>query len=410
MRLGQFITGSSKQIIAEWSEFARTCIPVGTMMDVEQRRDHIEGMLKAIALDLDTPQTKRQQAEKSKGSDDGDLDGHTAATSHGTDRAATGFTPAQMVSEFRALRASVLRLWSEQQDEISRANLQELTRFNEAIDQLLAESIAKYAQDAARSKDLFLGVLGHDLRNPLGAIMGSASAMMTQEGPDWPHVRTASRILNSGRRMVGMIDDLVDFTRTRLGDGIPVVRAAMDMETICRQAIDEITAFHPRCVVHFEASGQLRGEWDAGRIAQALSNLVGNAYQHGLADSAVEVALRGERDRVVLTVHNRGGAIAKSELQDVFNPFRQLDADRAGSASRDLRSAGLGLYIVHAIVVAHQGTIEVESGKSGTTFTMTLPRGEATPIRSRCGPVRRRGLARGVPRAALKAAASRKAR
>jgi signal transduction histidine kinase len=369
MRLAQFITASAKQIVSEWEEFARTCVP---SMDLKQRRDHVEAMLKAIALDLDTPQTKHEQAEKSKGTEDGPADSHSAATLHGTDRAASGYSPAQMVAEFRALRASVLRLWAEAQDEFSRESLQELTRFNEAIDQLLAESIARYTQDVDQSKDLFLGVLGHDLRNPLGAIMASASAIMTQEGSDGPHVRTATRILRSGQRMVGMIDDLVDFTRTRLGTGIPVVRADMDMETICKQTVDEITAFHPHCAVHFEASGELRGQWDCGRIGQVLSNVIGNAYQHGLEGTLIGVAVRGERDRVVLTVHNQGPVIAKSELRDIFDPFRQLDAAR--TKSRDSRSAGLGLYIAKAIVTAHDGTIDVASTEGGTTFTVRLPR------------------------------------
>jgi signal transduction histidine kinase len=371
VRLAEFIVASKKQIISEWAQFAHTLIPG---MDLEQRRDHLEEMLKAIALDLDTPQTKREQAEKSKGRDDGHVD--SAATSHGTDRAATGYTPEQMVAEFRALRASVIRLWAEAQDEFNRENVQEVTRFNESIDQLLAESIARYVQDVDRSKELFLGVLGHDLRNPLGAIMMSASLIISREGPDWLNLKTASRMLTSGTRMLAMIDDLVDFTRTRLGSGIPVVRADMDMETICKQTVDEIIAFHPRCVVHFEATGELRGQWDSGRIGQALSNLVGNAYQHGSKDVPVEVSVRGEAASVVLTVHNKGPAIAKDELHDIFNPFRQLETAR--TKTKDLRSAGLGLYIAQAIVTAHHGTIDVESSENGTTFTVLLPRSVQT--------------------------------
>ncbi|HEY6561625.1 MAG TPA: HAMP domain-containing sensor histidine kinase [Polyangiaceae bacterium] len=373
VRLAEFIVASRKQIVSEWEQFARTCV---SGMELEERRDHVEEMLKAIALDLDTLQTKHEQAEKSKGRDDEHVDTRSAATSHGTDRAASGYTQAKMVAEFRALRASVLRLWAEAQDEFNRENLQEVTRFNESIDQLLAESIARYAQEVERSKELFLGVLGHDLRNPLGAIMMSASLMISREGPDWLHLKTASRMLSSGTRMLAMIDDLLDFTRSRLGTGIPVVRADMDMETTCRQTVDEIIAFHPRCIVHFEASGELRGQWDSGRIGQALSNVVGNAFQHGSADVPVEVSVRGEAASVVLTVHNKGPAIAKNELLDIFNPFRQLET--AGTKKRNLRSAGLGLYIAQAIVTAHQGTIDVESSENGTTFTVRLPRSHQT--------------------------------
>ncbi len=367
MRLAQFITSSAKQIIGEWEEFARLHLAIASKMDLEQRRDHIEAMLKTIATDLDTPQTKRQQARKSKGKDDADATSDTAANSHGTDRAATGFSPVDVVSEFRALRASVLRLWSEATREVRHEDLEEATRFNEAIDQLLVESMTTYAHDVEYSKDLFLGVLGHDLRNPLGAIMMSATALMTQEGPSWPHSKTAARILNAGTRMDALISDLVDFTRTRLGSGIPIARTEMDLETICRQTIDEITAFHPRCVVQFKASGELHGKWDSGRIGQALSNLCGNAFQHGSESAPIDVALRGHPHQVVLSVHNQGPRIPKGKLHAIFTPFKQL---RTGD--KDSRSVGLGLYIVQAIATAHGGTIEVESTERGTTFTMRL--------------------------------------
>jgi signal transduction histidine kinase len=369
MRLADFLATSSTPIISEWEEFARTCEPT---MNLAERRDHVEGMLKAIALDLNRPQTKGEQREKAKGNDDAHVDSNTAANAHGTDRAAVGYTAVEMMSEFRALRASVLRLWFEAQTEFDRASFEDVTRFNEAIDQILAESMTRYAQDVDRSKELFLGVLGHDLRNPLGAIMTSATVMMAQEGPEWPHLKTVSRIVRSGTRMNEIISELLDFTRTRLGAGIPIVREDMDMEAVCQQTVDEIAAFHPGAIVRFEASGQLRGKWDKGRIGQALSNLVGNAYQHGAEGVPIEVAVRGEPDGVVLTVHNKGPMIPKGQLQEIFDPFRQLEEGRA--KSKDSSSLGLGLYIVQAIVIAHQGTIDVESTDRGTTFTIRLPR------------------------------------
>jgi len=372
MRLGQFIKANTKQITKEWEVFARSCAPAAARMDLEQRRDHVVGMLEAIAADLETPQTKHEQSEKAAGRTDSGVRKHTAANAHGIDRAATGYTPEQMVSEFRSLRASVVRLWSESLKEWDRETLVELTRFNEAIDQLLAESIARYAHEVERSKDLFLGVLGHDLRNPLGAILMSATMMLRREGPDWPHRRIVASILNSGTRMDSMISELVDFTRTRLGAGIPVTPREMDIGAVAQHAVDEIVAFHPECVVKLERSGELRGKWDAGRIEQALSNLIGNAYQHGSAGSPVEVNVRGEAGQVTLSVHNEGPVIAKDDLDDIFSPFRQLDPARA--RSRGAQSLGLGLYIADSIASAHDGTIDVESNGGGTTFTLRLPR------------------------------------
>jgi len=375
MSLAQFITAHAKQIVAEWEEFARVHLYAARELDLIHRRDHVEGMLNRIARDLDTPQTKREQVSKSKGLDDAAAESDTAANAHGTDRASTGFSPVDVLSEFRALRASILRLWSETQGVLSQASVEEVTRFNEAIDQLLVESMTRYGHDVERSKDLFLGVIGHDLRNPLGAIMMSATLMITQEGPDWPHLKTASRILTAGTRMDGLISDLVDLTRTQLGSGIPIVRTDMDLRTIGRQTVDEIIAFHPGCDVRFEASGDLRGSWDAGRIGQLLSNLVGNAFQHGSETVPIEVALRGEADHVVLSVFNKGPRIPPHHLAGIFDPFTQVEPERKNK--KDARSTGLGLYIVQAIVIAHHGTIAVESTDRGTTFTATLPRSAA---------------------------------
>lgn len=368
MKLSQFIAESSERIIAEWEVFARSCVPAANAMDLEQRRDHVAGLLKAISKDLETPQSKREQSEKAAGNDDADVESHTASNAHGTDRAASGYTVGQMVAEFRALRASVLRLWAEAQGDSDRADLEEITRFNEAIDQLLAESIAKYAQDVDRVKDLFVGVVGHDLRNPLGAIMMSAARLMASEGPNWQHSKTAARIISSGVRMEALIGDLLDFTRARMGAGIPITRKDVDLEAECQRTADEIAAFHPGCIVTFQAAGDLRGSWDAGRVAQALSNLLGNAVQHGTRNRPIAVTLRGETDRVELSVQNEGRPIPERHLQDIFDPFRQLDPGHAKS------NVGLGLYIVQAIATAHGGTVDVESSDAGTTFTIRLPR------------------------------------
>jgi signal transduction histidine kinase len=371
MRLSEFIANSSARIVSEWEAFARSCLPAANVMDLEQRRDHIVEMLKTIAKDLETPQSKHEQAEKSLGKDDGDAATKTAATSHGTERAASGFTHLQMVSEFRALRASVLRLWYEAQDTFDRANVEEITRFNEAIDQLLAESLTRYAQQVDAVRDLFIGVLGHDLRNPLAAIMMAATVMLSNEGPEWRHAQSARRILTSGLRIDRLIRDLLDFTRSRLDGGIPIVRREVDLETICRQVIDEIAAVQPNRVVSLKTTGSLRGLWDGERIAQVMSNLLGNAVQHGSKDEPIDVEVCGQSDQVALSVHNGGAPISKRYLADIFEPFRRADLDVAKSNGSNV---GLGLYIVQSIVTAHGGTVNVESADNGTTFTVRLPR------------------------------------
>ena len=371
MRLAQFIRTHSERIISEWESFATTSLPSAAMMDLEERRDHIAEMLDAVARDLDTPQTDVEQAAKARGMSDAKSNA-AAATLHGSARALTGFSATQVTAEFRALRASILRLWFEEQGEFDHAMLEDVTRFNEAIDQLLAESMANFSRDVERAKDLLLGVTAHDLRNPLGSIMAGASSILTRTEPSSPVAKTAVRMISSIARMDAIIGDLIDFARARLGGGISITPADMDLETTCRQVIDEIVILHPGCRVNLVVSGSLHGRWDPGRIGRLLSNLVSNAYQHGAANLAIEVALRGEPEEVVVSVHNRGSMIAASDLRRIFAPFRQLKP--AEARSKDPRSVGLGLFIVQAIVMAHHGTIEVESTEQGTTFTVHLPR------------------------------------
>ncbi|MDB4992732.1 MAG: ATP-binding region ATPase domain protein [Myxococcaceae bacterium] len=376
MRLAQFIMAASGSIIAEWEEFARTCEPAASGMDLPQRRDDIAGMLKAIALDLGTSQTTHEQTEKSKGRDDADRDSNTAATAHGTARAATGYTPVQMVSEFRALRASVLKLWSQTQSEFKPTDVADVFRFNEAIDQALAESTARYAYDVDRSKALFLSMLGHDLRDPLDAIL-SAAATITKAGTDGVHSTEASSILSSGQRMEATLHALEDFTQSRLGGGILVFRAPTDMTLLCRRAADAFTAAHPGRDVHVEAAGTLKGEWDGGRIAELLSNLIAHAHQHARPNTAIEVAADREPVGVVLTVHYKGPTIARRDLQDIFNPFPPPASAHAAPG----QSKGLGLYLAQAIVTAHHGTIHVASTEARTTFTVRLPLAPDAPSR-----------------------------
>ena len=261
MRLGEFILANEKQIISEWVEFARG-FAAGRTLNLADLRDHAEGILKRIAQDLASAKSGVQRADRSGGKRKVVVGDETAASSHGAARGLKGFTAQDVVAEYRALRASVLRLWAEAEHSSSSTSLDDVNRFNEAIDQALAESIDRYLHDLAQSKDLFLGILGHDLRNPLGAIVMSASAMMEDSSLRSPtEARRSDLIVRSGLRMEQIIRDLLDFTRSHLGSGIPITRAGMDLEEICRQTVDEIAAFHPDRVLRFQAKASFA---DAG--------------------------------------------------------------------------------------------------------------------------------------------------
>ena len=370
MRLSQFIITNSEKILAEFEAFARSIVPEGTM-DIAQLRDHAQQMLTVIAHDLETPQTKREGTEKSRGrSDSNEISPDTPAQEHGFRRAQSGFTMAEMVSEYRALRSSVIRLWIEDKGELGDVDLVDLVRFNEAIDQALAESTARFMKEIEETRETFLGILGHDLRSPLGAIITSAKFMLEAEPPA-PIVRTLiERIVSSGERMNDMVATLLDFTRSRLGVAIPIERTALDLNTVLRNSVDEIKAGHPEANVVLRTSGDLRGKWDGARLSQVLSNLLSNAITHGSAGTPVTVTARGKGDHVVISVHNLGAPIPPQHFQQIFKPM-----SRTASATLDPNHLGLGLYIAERVITAHSGTIDVESAEgTGTTFTTRLPR------------------------------------
>jgi signal transduction histidine kinase len=373
MSLSEFIVEHRESILVEWDAFARTCKPASATMDIVALRDHADEMLTVIAADLAKPQSRHEQAEKSKGkAPDDESYRTTAAAEHGADRAGSGFTVEQMVSEYRALRASVVRLWSRAKESPTPDDLEELTRFNEAIDQALAESVFHYTQELQNSKEMFLAILGHDLRTPLSAVFTSSRFMLDTGELAEPHLTLTSRIASSSTRMIGLVGDLLDFTRSRLGGGIPVVREEMSMGKILHDVVDEVLAAHPGSVVNLETRNEQSGEWDPARISQALGNLIGNALEHGYEGGVVSVAMTGSEEGIAIAVHNTGLRIPAERLDGIFNPMKTREANAASRGPSS--NLGLGLYIAERIVHAHDGRIDVESSdRHGTTFTVHLP-------------------------------------
>jgi PAS domain S-box-containing protein len=220
------------------------------------------------------------------------------------------------------------------------------------------------AARTARFREHLVGIVGHDLRNPLTAIVTSAQLLLRYGELPERQARVVARIASSADRMARMIDDLLDFARSKLGGEVPIRPRRIDLRQICEQTVEELEFAYTRRV-RLEAEGDLWGDWDADRMAQVISNLVGNAVQH--SDGEVTVSLRGESDYVVLSTHNGGPAIPSEVLSHIFEPGRRGDARSGG--------LGLGLFIAHQIVLAHGGTIEVISSEgAGTTFTVSLPR------------------------------------
>jgi signal transduction histidine kinase len=363
MSLSVFIRNHHEEIISEFAVFARTLMPPGTEMTAAELRDHALDILTAVVEDISTPQTSHEQSQKSQGHGSAHVM-QASGKLHADDRIRHGFTLRAVIAEFRALRATVLRLY----EESGASDLADVRRFNEAIDEALTESMDRFAVQTDLFRDQFIGVLSHDLRTPLAAITVGAPLLAVPEDNPQRRSRVVAHIINSAQRMERMISDLLDLTRAKLGGSIPLNRRPADLQQMCEDALIEIRGGQPDAIVRFESRGDLRGEWDADRLAQVVSNLVGNAIQHG---GGTPVTLSGHADSnsVTLAIHNGGAPIPQEMLPFVFEPL----ARGRGDGTRG--SIGLGLFIARAIVSAHGGDIQVRSSlDAGTTFTVKLPK------------------------------------
>ena len=186
--------------------------------------------------------------------------------------AVRGFTIQQLLVEYRALRASVLLLWSVPQRDADQA-MEDVGRFNEAIDQAIAESVDYFSREVDRWWAIFLGVLGHDLRGPLNAVL-MTSRVLSALSTGTPNREHVERLMRSGQRMKQLLDDLLDYSRTALDVGIPVSLTPGDLEAPCREEIELLRVALPDVTIDFAASGTAKGNWDTSRIRQVVSNLV----------------------------------------------------------------------------------------------------------------------------------------
>ncbi|WP_408891139.1 ATP-binding protein [Myxococcus faecalis] len=223
----------------------------------------------------------------------------------------------------------------------------------------------------AEFEQQLIGIVSHDLRNPLSAIQLGASVLARREELSERNLRSVLRIQASAERAVRMTHDLLDFTQVRLGGGLPIHRRPVDLHELSQQVIEELQMGHPERELRVESDGDAFGEWDSDRIAQVLGNLVSNALQYSPASSRVTVRVQGEAPRVVLSVHNEGPPIPDDARERLFRPLQ-----RARTADSNTgRSIGLGLFIVKHIVESHGGTVDVTSQDGqGTTFIAVLPR------------------------------------
>lgn len=242
--------------------------------------------------------------------------------------------------------------------------------------QALAEAATARLQEielelraTAQFREQLLGIVGHDLRNPLGAISMSAQFLVSRGNLGEEDRRLIALILKSAQRMDRMIRQLFEFTRARQGAGMPLELSQIDLQKICLQAVDELQ-LGSTVKISCGFQGELGGSWDGGRLIEALSNLIGNAMEHAASGTEVLIKAWGTDTDVVIAVHNQGEPISDELLPVLFAPFR---SGRQGPAAKP-GHLGLGLYVAHEIARSHGGTLHAQSAAGTTIFTMRLPR------------------------------------
>jgi signal transduction histidine kinase len=242
---------------------------------------------------------------------------------------------------------------------------------DEFVGAIMDVSELKEMGEAVTSREQVLGILGHDLRNPIGAVLGLVT-MAYLKDPISPSLQEKlTRIERAAQRMNEMVDSLLDFTRTQFCGPLPIRPTETDLHDVCRRVVDELKAGHPHRAIYLLADGDTRGYWDAGRMAQVVSNLAANALTHGDPTAPVRVIVERSGEAATIKVHNFGRAIEREEIPLLFEPFHRAEHYQQLASRRGL---GLGLHIVKQIVTAHGGSISVESSANdGTTFSIVLP-------------------------------------
>ena len=373
VRISDFIRSNVELILAEWDRFARSNSPGQSHLTDLVLRDHAKQMLLTIAADIETPQSAEQQTRKSQGLGK-ETDVRSAASIHGSQRHQHEFSLVQLGAEFRALRSTVLRLWLPQVGVMSDNTVLEVIRFNESIDQAIAESMVSYVEATDEAQNMFLAVLGHDLRSPLASMATAGVILAHDDLSSVQRLKLASTVQRSSKLMKSMVDDLLGYTRVQFGKGLPVELTWCDMGDVLKAAMDDAKATHPQTQYELRITGELAACYDGTRLHQLFVNLLVNAAQHGAKSRPVTIEASATTDRASVRITNDGNVIPDAALKSIFKPLVQLAPDEP-SDTRPGTSLGLGLFIAREIAERHGGSVSVTSDQAkGTTFTVELPR------------------------------------
>jgi signal transduction histidine kinase len=371
MDLATFIESASEEILREAVTFARS-IPCISGADEERLRDHLGPILQVIASDMRGSQSRAASIAKSHGRAAAGK-AETDADEHGLQRAKSGLDIEQLVAEYRALRSSVLRLWSERYPPNSTA-IVDINRFNEAVDQAIAESVRAFAKETKTRRQLFIAALGHDLRGPLNAVMLSAQAIALQQASSLPF--STEVLLRSADRMEALLESLLDFNIVGLGGSIALQMAPVDLRAECMAELQVLQAANPRAIFEVTGDGQCFGNFDASRMREALGNLVNNAVRHGAPQQPIQIQIQGRTDSVRVMVSNQiEELIPPADLPLLFEPLTRRSSQRRVQRT----SLGLGLFITKEIAAAHGGAASAAIDGTTISFLLDIPRVAGSP-------------------------------
>ncbi len=367
--LATLLRDRREELIRSWTERVLSDPRIGgtSQLSEPELHDHIPEIIDELARVLEAAQASEASGR--------DIGASEAAKEHARLRYAKKFSLAEALREFSHFRAALVDLCSAAG---VRLEGDAATLVHATIDQYMITGaseierarLAELEQEAA-FRERFVGVLSHDLRSPLHAVRFAVGALLVRKDTTPDQGKILHRAAASAERMTRMVHDLLDLTRARLGSGIPIERKPAALDDVCRQVVDELSIVHPGRTITLDAEGAVRGDYDPDRIAQVVSNLVGNALLHGAPEAPVRVTLRAEGGGAFLSVHNQGLPIPPDALLHLFDPFWR-GQDSPGGSRED--SLGLGLFIVKQLVEAHGGSVDVAStAEDGTTFSVRLP-------------------------------------
>lgn len=352
MKLAAFLRENLETVTSQWLDAAT--VQFGDETTV--LGDVVNPLLLAVAAEIDRPMSSRP-------------DGSTIAARFELPGVPLRFAPERIASEFALLRETVLRLRQLQDGSAE----EQVARFHLALDALLAAILRESEQKREAAVSTSLAVLGHDLRNSLGGIAMSANVLERFPGLPAPLARTVGGLQNAVARMKYMINDLVDLVRVRSGEPLALETGTVDLAAICRKVVEEVQSMYPDFSIRFVGQGDLTGEWDGVRIAQALGDIAAHAAQFGSFRAPILVRAEGSEPEVVIRVASQGMA-PPAPLEQFFDPLLQLRPHET-EAGAEVPAYRLGLFIAREIAEAHGGTLQAgPDPELGAVITLRLPR------------------------------------